>query len=107
MKLWTFTKNQAKDLWHKKVLHIRGLQKTRKTSKDREDLLNYWLPQTMTISIPNAPHMIQITNPKEAVQAINSFYTMLIGFSLMVINYMNRYKITSLIYSYNIIILKN
>jgi pimeloyl-ACP methyl ester carboxylesterase len=73
MKLWTFTKNQAKDLLHKKVLHIRGLQKMRKTSKDREDLLNYWLPQTMTISIPNAPHMIQITNPKEVVQTINSF----------------------------------
>jgi pimeloyl-ACP methyl ester carboxylesterase len=73
MKLWTFTKNQAKDLLHKKVLHIRGLQKTRKTGKDREDLLNYWLPQTMTIRIPNAPHMIQITNPKEVVQTINSF----------------------------------
>jgi hypothetical protein len=73
MKLWAFTKYQAKDLRHKKVLHIRGLQKTRKTSKEREDLLNYLLPQTMTISIPNAPHMIQITNPTEVSQAINSF----------------------------------
>jgi hypothetical protein len=39
MKSWTFTKNQAKDLLHKKVLHIRGMQQSRKISKDREDLL--------------------------------------------------------------------
>ena len=64
MKLWKFTKNQAKDLLHKKVQHIRRFQNSRRTSKDRKDLLNYWLPQTMTISIPNAPHMIQITNQK-------------------------------------------
>jgi pimeloyl-ACP methyl ester carboxylesterase len=73
MKSWTFTKNQAKDLLHKKVLHIRGMQKLRKISKDREDLLTCWLPQTMTISIPNAPHMIQITNPRETVHAMNKF----------------------------------
>ena len=73
MKLWTFTKNQAKDLLHKKVLHVRGRQQARKISKEREDLLNNWLPQTMTTSIPNAPHMIQITNPKEVVQSINLF----------------------------------
>ncbi|HET9805269.1 MAG TPA: alpha/beta hydrolase [Nitrososphaeraceae archaeon] len=73
MKAWIFTKNQAKDLLHKKILHIRGIQKARKISKDREDLLNYWLPQTMTISIPNAPHMLQITNPKEVVQTMNIF----------------------------------
>ena len=73
MKSWTFTKNQAKDLLDKKVLHIRGSQQARKISKEREDLLNYWLPQTMTTSIPNAPHMIQITNSKEVVQTINVF----------------------------------
>lgn len=73
MKSWTFTKNQAKDLLHKKVLYVRGIQKSRKISKDREDLLNYWLPQTMTVSIPNAPHMLQIINPKEVVQAIYLF----------------------------------
>jgi pimeloyl-ACP methyl ester carboxylesterase len=73
MKSWIFTKNQAKDSLHKKVLHIRGMQNSRKISKDREDLLNYWLPQTITTSIPNAPHMIQITNPKEVVQTVNSF----------------------------------
>ena len=73
MKSWAFTKNQSKDLLHKKVLHIRGMQQSRKISKDREDLLTCWLPQTMTISIPNAPHMIQITNPKEVVHAMNKF----------------------------------
>lgn len=73
MKAWIFTKNQANDLLDKKVLHIRGMQKARKISKEREDLLNYWLPQTMTISIPNAPHMVQITNPKEVVQAMDVF----------------------------------
>ncbi len=73
MKAWRFTKNQAKDLLQKKVLHIRGMQVARKISKDREDLLTYWLPQTMTISIPNAPHMIQITNPKEVVKIMNLF----------------------------------
>jgi pimeloyl-ACP methyl ester carboxylesterase len=73
MKLWTFTKNQAKDLLHKKVLHVRGRQQARKISKEREDLLNNWLPQTMTTSILNAPHMIQITNPQEVVQSINLF----------------------------------
>jgi pimeloyl-ACP methyl ester carboxylesterase len=73
MKSWIFTKNQAKDLLDKKVLCIRGDVKSRKISKDREDLLTCWLPQTMTISIPNAPHMIQITNPKEVVHAMNKF----------------------------------
>jgi hypothetical protein len=73
MKSWIFTKNQTKDLLQKKVLHIRGSQQARKISKEREDLLNYWLPQTMTISIPNAPHMVQITNPKEVVQAMDVF----------------------------------
>ena len=73
MKSWIFTKNQAKDLLNKKVLHIRGDAKSRKITKDREDLLCYWLPRTMTRSIPNAPHMIQLTNPKEVVEAINKF----------------------------------
>ena len=66
-------KNQAKELPHKKILHIRGRQNSRKISKDMEDLLNYWLPQTITTSIPDASHMIQITNPKEVVQTINVF----------------------------------
>ena len=35
MKTWTFTKIQTKDLVHIPVLHIRGIQKTRKISKDR------------------------------------------------------------------------
>ncbi len=73
MKSWIFTKNQAKDLLDKKVLHLRGDVKSRKITKDRENLLCYWLPQTMTKSIPNAPHMIQITNPKEVVESINRF----------------------------------
>jgi pimeloyl-ACP methyl ester carboxylesterase len=73
MKTWIFTKNQAKHLVHKKVLHIKGIQNSRKISQDREELLNYWLPQTITTSIPNAPHMIQITNPKEVIQTINRF----------------------------------
>jgi hypothetical protein len=73
MKSWKFTKDQTKDLLQKKVLHIRGSQQARKISKEREDLLNYWLPQTMTISIPNAPHMVQITNTKEVVQAMDVF----------------------------------
>ena len=73
MKSWVFTKNETKNLVDKKVLHIRGMQKARKISKEREDLLNYWLPQTITRSIPNAPHMVQITNPKEVVHAINIF----------------------------------
>ena len=36
MKLCEFKKNQAKDLRDKKVLHIKGLKKTRKTNKVRE-----------------------------------------------------------------------
>ena len=67
----TFTNNQAKKLL--KILHIRGEKKSRKLSKDREELLNYWLPQTITTSIPNAPHMIQITNSKQVIQIINKF----------------------------------
>lgn len=76
MKSWVFTKNQVKDLQDKKVLHIKGDTKSRKISKDREDredLLSYWPPQNLTISILNAPHMIQITNPKEVVYAMNRF----------------------------------
>src|SRR5687767_2075706 len=33
MKKWTFTKIQTKELFHTPVLHIRGIQKTRKISK--------------------------------------------------------------------------
>jgi pimeloyl-ACP methyl ester carboxylesterase len=80
MKLWTFTKNQAKGLLYKNVLHIRGMQKTRKIGKEREDLLNNWLPQTIITTIPNAPHMVQITNPKEVVQAMNLFLQNVNGF---------------------------
>ena len=74
MKSWTFTKIQTKDLLHIQVLHIRGIQKPRKISKERKKLLNYWLPQTGTTSISNAPHMLQITNTKEVVQAIKLFF---------------------------------
>jgi pimeloyl-ACP methyl ester carboxylesterase len=73
METWTFTKNQAKNLLDKKILHIRGKKKSRKISKDREKLLSYWLPQTIMSSILNAPHMIQITNSKEVIQIINKF----------------------------------
>ena len=59
---------------HTPVLHIRGMQKMRKTSEEREELLNYWLPQTVTTSISNAPHMLQITNTKEVVQLIALFF---------------------------------
>ena len=72
MKSWTFTKIQTKDLAHTPVLHIRGIQKTRKISEERGELLNYWLPQTVTTSISNAPHMLQITNTKEVIQLIKS-----------------------------------
>lgn len=74
MKSWTFTKTQTKDLVHIPVLHIRGIQKSRKISEEREELLNYWLPQTVTTSISNAPHMLQITNTKEVVQLIELFF---------------------------------
>ena len=66
-------KKPSQRLATQKSSTYKRIEKTRKTSKDSEDLLNYWLPQTMTIPIPNAPHMIQITNPKEVVQTINSF----------------------------------
>ena len=35
MKAWIFTKNQAKDLLDEKVLHIRGMQKARKISREK------------------------------------------------------------------------
>jgi hypothetical protein len=68
-----FTKTQTRDLVHTPVLHIRGVQKMRKTSEERKELLNYWLPQTVTTSISNAPHMLQITNTK-VVQLIALFF---------------------------------
>ena len=74
MKSWTFTKTQAKDLGHVPVLHIRGMQKFRKISEEREELINYWLPLTVTRSISNAPHMLQITNTKEVVHLIKLFF---------------------------------
>lgn len=74
MKSWTFTKIQTKDLVHTPVLHIRGIQKTRKISEERGELLNYWLPQTVTTSISNAPHMLQITNTKEVIQLIKLLF---------------------------------
>jgi pimeloyl-ACP methyl ester carboxylesterase len=74
MKSWTFTKTQTKDLVHIPVLHIRGIQKSRKISEEREELLNYWPPQSVTTSISNAPHMLQITNTKEVVQLIEIFF---------------------------------
>jgi hypothetical protein len=74
MKSWTFTKTQTRDLVHTPVLHIREVQKMRKTSEERKELLNYWLPQTVTTSISNALHMLQITNTKEVVQLIASFF---------------------------------
>ena len=69
-----FTKTQTRDLVNTPVLHIRGMQKMRKTSEEREELLNYWLPQTVTTSISNAPHILQITNTKEVVQLIALFF---------------------------------
>jgi hypothetical protein len=80
MTSWTFTKTQTRDLVHTPLLHIRGVQKMRKTSEKREELLNYWLPQTVTTSISNAPHMLQITNTKEVVQLIALFYKKLINY---------------------------
>ena len=74
MRSWRFTKTQTKDLVDVPILHIRGIQNTRKISKDREELLNYWLPQTVTTSIQNAPHMLQITHTKEVVQLIELFF---------------------------------
>jgi hypothetical protein len=41
---------------------------------EREELINYWLPLTVTISISNAPHMLQITNTKEVVHLIKLFF---------------------------------
>ena len=70
MKSWIFTKKQARDLVNVPVLHIRGMQKNRTISEERERLLLYWLPQTVTSSISDAPHMLQITNTKEVVQLI-------------------------------------
>jgi hypothetical protein len=32
------------------------------------------MPQTVTTSISNAPHMLQITNTKEVVQLIELFF---------------------------------
>ena len=74
MRSWIFTKIQTKDLINTPVLHIRGIQKTRKISEEREELLRYWLPQTVTRSISNAPHMLQITNTKEVVYLIKLFF---------------------------------
>ena len=51
MRSWTFTKTQTKDLINTPVLHIRGIQKSRKISKERGELLKYWLPQTVNASI--------------------------------------------------------
>jgi hypothetical protein len=75
MKSWTFTKTQAKDLVHVPVLDIRGIQKTRKLSEEREELINYWLPLTVTRSISNVPHMLQMTNTKEVVYLIKLFFS--------------------------------
>jgi pimeloyl-ACP methyl ester carboxylesterase len=74
MKSWRFTQTQTKDLVDVPILHILGIQKTRKISIEREKLLNYWLPQTVTTSISNAPHMLQITHTKEVVQLIELFF---------------------------------
>ncbi len=74
MKSWTFTKIQTKDLVHTPVLHIRGIQKTRKISEERGELLNYWLLQTIAILISNAPHRLQITNTKEVIQLIKLLF---------------------------------
>ena len=74
MKSWRFTKTQTKDLVDVPILHILGIPKTRKISIEREKLLNYWLPQTVTTSISNAPHMLQITHTKEVVQLIELFF---------------------------------
>ncbi len=74
MRSWRFTKTQTKDLVHVPILHIRGIQKTRKISEEREELLNYWLPQTVTTSISNAPHMLQITNTQEVIHLIKLFF---------------------------------
>jgi hypothetical protein len=73
MKTWTFTNNHAKKLLNKNILHIRGQKKSRKIREDREKLLSNWLPQTITTAIPNAPHMIQITDSKQVIQIINKF----------------------------------
>ncbi len=56
MRSWTFTKTQTKDLINTPVFPIRGIQKTRKISKEREELLKYWLPQTVNTSI--STHLI-------------------------------------------------
>ena len=74
MRSWTFTKTQTKDLINTPVLHIRGIQKARKISKEREELLKYWLPQTVNTSISNAPHMLQIPNTKEVIHLIKLFF---------------------------------
>jgi pimeloyl-ACP methyl ester carboxylesterase len=74
MRSWTFTKTQTKDLINTPVLHIRGIQKARKISKKRGELLKYWLPQTVNTSISNAPHMLQITNTKEVIHLIKLFF---------------------------------
>ena len=74
MNSWRFTKTQTKDLVHVPILHIRGIQKARKISKEREKLLKYWLPQTVNTSISNAPHMLQITNTKEVFHLIKLFF---------------------------------
>lgn len=74
MRSWIFTKTQTKDLINTPVLHIRGIQKARKISKERGELLKDWLPQTVNTSISNASHMLQITNTKEVIHLIKLFF---------------------------------
>jgi hypothetical protein len=42
-------------------------------SKEREEKIISWLPQTRSIVIEDAPHMLQITNTKEVARYISEF----------------------------------
>jgi hypothetical protein len=74
MKLWRFTKTQTKDLVHIPVLHIRGIQKSRKISEEREELVNYWTASNCNYINIKRTSYASITNTKEAVQLIELFF---------------------------------
>jgi pimeloyl-ACP methyl ester carboxylesterase len=73
MKLWNFTEKQTKRLADIPVLHIYGKRKGNNRSEERNRLLLKLLQNTNSISIKEAPHMLQITNYHEVNKIIGSF----------------------------------
>jgi pimeloyl-ACP methyl ester carboxylesterase len=57
------------------VLQIRGTKTEGQRSKEREEKIIYWLPQTKSIVIKDASHRLQITNPEEVARDISEFIT--------------------------------